>query len=151
MSAKYQHLLPSTRPLADETDELRIRRIRTDRWITYARAEGALTAMEDLLTFPKRTRMPNLLIVGPTNNGKTMIVEKFRRAHPVDEASMTEGGIARIPVLKVQMPNGPDERRFFGAVLVALGFPYLPSESISRRQDSAIRLLKTTGVDLLII
>ena len=46
----------------------------------YARAEGALSAMEDLLTFPKRTRMPNLLIVGPTNNGKTMIVERFRRS-----------------------------------------------------------------------
>ncbi len=27
--------------------------------------------------------MPNLLLIGPTNNGKTMIIEKFRRAHPV--------------------------------------------------------------------
>jgi predicted ATPase with chaperone activity len=26
--------------------------------------------------------MPNLLLVGPTNNGKSMIVEKFRRTHP---------------------------------------------------------------------
>ncbi len=107
--------------------------------------------MEDLLTFPKRTRMPNLLIVGPTNNGKTMIVEKFRRAHPPDEASETEDGAACIPVLKVQMPDGPDERRFFGGILHALGFPHVPSESISRRQDSAMRMLRATGVNLLII
>jgi len=107
--------------------------------------------MEDLLTFPKRTRMPNLLIVGPTNNGKTMIVEKFRRAHPPDEASETEDGVASIPVLKVQMPDGPDERRFFGGILQALGFPHVPSESISRRQDSAMRMLRATGVNLLII
>ena len=107
--------------------------------------------MEDLLTFPKRTRMPNLLIVGPTNNGKTMIVEKFRRAHPPDAASDNRGGVACIPVLKIQMPDGPDERRFFGAILDALGFPHVPSESISRRQDSALRLMRSTGVNLLII
>jgi Bacterial TniB protein len=151
VSARYPHLHPACRPLADESDDSRIRRIRTDRWITYARAEAALSAMEDLLTFPKRTRMPNLLIVGPTNNGKTMIVEKFRRAHPPDEASETEDGIACIPVLKVQMPDGPDERRFFGGILQALGFPHVPSESISRRQDSAMRMLRATGVNLLII
>jgi len=81
MSGEYSHLHPSTRQLADEDAQSWIRRIRTDRWIGYARAEAALTAIEDLLTFPKRMRMPNLLLAGPTNNGKTMIVEKFRRAH----------------------------------------------------------------------
>ena len=77
----YAHLQPATRPVAAEDAQSRIRRIRTDRWIGYARAEAVLAALEDLLTFPKRLRMPNLLLVGPTNNGKTMIVEKFRRAH----------------------------------------------------------------------
>ena len=61
----YPHLHASVRALADEDQAARIRRIRTDRWIAYARAEAALSALEDLLTFPKRTRMPNLLLVGP--------------------------------------------------------------------------------------
>ena len=78
----YPHLLPAVQALADAPAEARIRRIRTDRWLGYARAEAALSALEDLLSFPKRTRMPNLLLVGPSNNGKTMIVEKIRRAHP---------------------------------------------------------------------
>ncbi len=151
MSADYSHLHSSIRPLADESAEARIRRIRTDRWITYARAEAALSSIEDLLSFPKRTRMPNLLIVGPTNNGKTMIVEKFRRGYPATEASATEEGIARVPVLKIQMPPGPDERRFFGAILEALGFPYAPSDRVARRQDAALRLMRSTGVSLLMI
>lgn len=151
MSADYSHLHSATRLLADESAEVRIRRIRTDRWIAYTRAEGMLAAMEDLLTFPKRTRMPNFLLVGPTNNGKTMIVEKFRRSHPPIEASTRSDGVAVIPVLKVQMPPGPDERRFFGAVLNALAFPHQTSDSIARRQDSAVRLMQSTGVSLIII
>jgi len=54
--------------------------------------------------------MPNLLLVGPSNNGKTMIVEKFRRSHlPGSEENARDGAI-RVPVLKVQMPPAPDER-----------------------------------------
>jgi len=151
VSADYSHLHSATRPLAEESNESRIRRIRTDRWITYSRAEAALSAMEDLLTFPKRTRMPNLLLVGPTNNGKTMIVEKFRRAHPPIAASVTQEGAANVSVLKVQMPAGPDEPRFFGAILDELGFPHLLSDRVAKRQDAAVRLLRETSVRVLIV
>lgn len=151
MSEDYAHLHASTRPLAAESAESRIRRIRTDRWITYHRAETALAAMEDLLTFPKRTRMPNLLVVGPTNNGKTMIVEKFRRSHPPFAASTTPDGAASIPVLKVQMPAGPDEPRFFGAILEELGFPHMLTERLAARQEAALRTLRLTSVRVLVI
>lgn len=151
MSGDYPHLHPSTRPLADEDQVARIRRIRTDRWIGYARAEAALTALADLLTFPKRMRMPNLLVVGPTNNGKTMIVEKFRRAHPAVEAIDAADGAANMPVVKVQMPPGPDEGRLFGSILDALGMAYAPRERIAAQQDLAVRMLRATGVHLLVI
>lgn len=147
----YPHLHSSARAVIEDSAEDRIRRIRTDRWITYARAEAALASFEDLLTFPKRTRMPNLLLVGATNNGKTMIVERFRRRHPPTPASATEDGVANIPVLKIQMPPGPDERRFFGAILDALGFPHSPSGSVAKRQETAIKMMRATEVSLLII
>jgi DNA polymerase III delta prime subunit len=149
--SQYEHLAVSVRPLAGEDNESRIRRIQSDMWISYSRAEAALAAMEDLLTYPKRTRMPNLLIVGPTNNGKTMIVEKFRRDHPSVSASATLNGFASVPVLKVQMPAGPDEAKFFGAVLEELGFPHMLSDRGSKRQDAAMRLLRNTQVSILII
>lgn len=151
MSEGYPHLHPATRPLADEDAQSRIRRIRTDRWIAYSRAQTSLAALEDLLGFPKRTRMPNLLLVGQTNNGKTMIVEKFRRSHPPLEASAAPGGIAHIPVLKVQMPAAPDERRFFGAILQELGLAGPASDRLAIRQEFAVRLMRSTAVQLLVI
>jgi hypothetical protein len=151
VSGDYPHLHPSTRRLADDDAATRIRRIRTDRWIGYARAEGALTALEDLLAFPKRTRMPNLLLVGPTNNGKTMIVEKFKRTHPPTEAADADGGVAIVPVVTVQMPAGPDESRLFGAILDAVGMPFSPRDRIAAKQDAAVRILRATGARLLVI
>jgi hypothetical protein len=146
----YPHLLPQIRALADAPGEIRIQRIRADRWIGYARAEAALAAMDDLLTFPKRTRMPNLLLVGPSNNGKTMIVEKFKRAHLRDTVDAAEGAIS-VPVLKVQMPPAPDERRFFAAVLEALGAPDRNHDRLAVKQDVAMRILRATDVRLLVI
>jgi len=151
VSEDYPHLHSSTRPFAAEDQATRIQRIRMDRWIAYARAEAALTALEDLLTFPKRLRMPNLLLVGPTNNGKTMIVEKFRRAHLAVDAADAQDGAAIVPVVKMQMPAGPDEGRFFGAILDALGMPYAPRERIAAKQDLAMRMLRATGARLLVI
>jgi hypothetical protein len=66
VSRDYPHLHDSVRALLTESDESRIRRIRADRWVGYARADAALSAFGELLTFPKRTRMPNLLLCGPT-------------------------------------------------------------------------------------
>ncbi len=151
MSGVYPHLHPSVRPMVEETAEARIRRIRTDRWIAYARADTALAAMEDLLTFPKRMRMPNLLLVGPTNNGKTMIVEKFRRVHPPITAVEAAHGVAVLPVLRVQMPPGPDEGRLFGAVLDGLGVPFGLRDRIATKQDMAVRMMRATGTHLLVI
>lgn len=151
MSGGYAHLHPSVRHLADEDASSRIRRIRTDRWIGYARAEAVLAALEDLLSFPTRTRMPNLLLVGPTNNGKTMIVEKFRRAHPGTAAAESEDGLSLLPVVKVQMPPGPDEGRFFGAILHALGMPFSPRDRIATKQDTAVRVMQAMGARMLVI
>ena len=74
----YAHLQPATRPVAAEDAQSRIRRIRTDRWIGYARAEAVLAALEDLLTFPKRLRMPNLLLAGAINGEETMKSAEMR-------------------------------------------------------------------------
>ena len=147
----YGHLHPSAQAAAEDCDEVRIRRVRTDRWMSYTTAQTILAALEDLLHFPKRLRMPNVLLAGPTNNGKTMILDKFRRNHPRLEAIDAPDGIARVPVLKVQMPPGPDERRFFGVILDALGLPGSPSERIATRQDAALRLMRLTGVRVLVI
>lgn len=81
MTESLNHLAPWARKIVSLSNEERIHQIKSDRWIGYTRAEKALSKLEGLMNHPKRHRMPNFLITGPTNNGKTMIVEKFRRLH----------------------------------------------------------------------
>jgi len=80
-----------------------------------------------------------------------MIVEKFRRAHPPMPPSSAPEGAVTVPVLKVQMPGGPDEARFFGAILEELGYPHMLSDRVAKRQDAAVRMLRETGVSVLVI
>ena len=146
MSDNFAHLLPTVGPIAEESAEARIRRIRTDRWISYARAEAALAALEDLLSFPQRTRMPNLLLVGATNNGKTMIVEKFKRGYPRLDPAPGSDGVANISVVKMQMPPAPDERRFFSAIMESLCVPYATGEA-----GTTVRFMRAVGARMLVI
>jgi hypothetical protein len=62
----YTHLDSQHRPLADLSDDDRIQWIRAERWISHPAAETALDAMEDLLSYPQRNRMPCLLVHGRT-------------------------------------------------------------------------------------
>ncbi|WP_433684756.1 TniB family NTP-binding protein [Nocardia sp. CA-119907] len=101
------YLHPSAQRLAMLPAEERVRYVRADRWIGYTRAAEALTRLEGLFTMPAKQRMPNLLLVGPTNNGKSMIIEKFRRDHPTIAHIDRE----EIPVLVVQMPSEPSPTR----------------------------------------
>jgi DNA replication protein DnaC len=78
MSEDFGHLFASSRPIAALSSDERLRRIRSDRWINYPRAQQALAMLEDLIAFPQRARMPNLLIVGESGMGKTMIKREVR-------------------------------------------------------------------------
>jgi len=126
----------------------RIAAIRT-RWIRYARAEQIGAKLDELLTLPKMHRMSNLLIVGETNNGKTALVKHFVHRHPPQLTAPRT--ISRIPVIAVQAPAVPDERRFYRAILAQAYAPFRPSYNAAQLQDQALRLLATVNVRMLII
>ncbi|MGH3715434.1 MAG: TniB family NTP-binding protein [Micromonosporaceae bacterium] len=145
--AGFAHLHPSVRPLAALSDAERIRLVRTDRWIGYTRASEALERLETLLTWPDKQRMPNLLLVGPTNNGKSMILEKFRRTHP----PVTHPDREEIPVLVVQMPSDPSIPRFYAALLDALGAPPQRNRPLPTVERAALWWLWAREVRMLVI
>jgi hypothetical protein len=91
--------------------------------------------------------MPNLLLIGPTNNGKSMIIEKFRRTHPPSSSDDQE----HIPVLSVQMPSEPSVTRFYVALLAAMGAPLRPRQRLPEMEQLALSLLRRVGVRVLII
>lgn len=94
-----------------------------------------------------KQRMPNLLLVGPTNNGKSMIIEKFHRAHPPSSSDDEE----QVPVLAVQMPSDPSVSRFYAGLLSALGAPLRPRQQVAELEHLALRLLRRVGVRMLVI
>src|SRR6266568_4956726 len=71
------HLGAAARGVLDLPAAERIDHMRRPRWIGYTRAKQLLDKLDDLLTHPKTHRMPNLLIVGDTNAGKTMLANRF--------------------------------------------------------------------------
>lgn len=91
--------------------------------------------------------MPNLLLVGATNNGKSMIIERFRRQHPPSSTP----DIEQIPVLCVQMPSDPSIPRFYTAVLAALGAPIWTRRSVPELEQLALSILRNVGVRVLVI
>lgn len=145
----YSHLNDSAIESLVLSDADRIYRIRSERWIGYPKAKQILAKLEDLLIYPKTQRMPNLLIVGDTNNGKTMLAERFKSLHPAIDNPSGDGILA--PVLLVQAPPIPDEGRFYNAILELLFAPYKSSERVDKKQFQAIKLLRYVGLKVLII
>jgi Bacterial TniB protein len=142
------HLHPAVQQIARLPDEERLRHVRADRWIGYTRATEALGQLETPLTWPARQRMPNLLLTGPTNNGKSMIIEKFRRAHP----PVSHPDREEIPVLVVQMPSEPSVTRFYTALLAATGAPMRARQyRLADLEQLVLRLLRAAGVRMLVI
>lgn len=138
----------AVKQLGLDNDE-RIEKIRSDRWIGYPKAKTVLTKLDDLLSYPRTERMPNMLIVGDTNNGKTMLTKRFLKQYPAEDNPDGDGIIA--PVLLVQAPPVPDEGRFYNAILELLFAPYRPSERVDKKQFQVIKLLKYIGTKILII
>ena len=141
------HLHPSAWSLARLPAEERVRHVRADRWIGYSRATAALERLENLYAWPGKQRMPNLLLIGPTNNGKSMIIEKFRRLHPPTPHADRE----QMPVLAVQMPSDPSVIRFYIAMLAAMGAPLRPRQRLAELEQATLALLRAVGVRVLVI
>lgn len=127
----------------------RIERIRAPRWIGYPKTQSILATMEDLLTWPKSHRMPNLLIVGDTNNGKSMLVQRFRSKHPAFDNPEAPG--VDVPVMVVQAPPIPDEGRFYNAILDQLFAPYRTGDRVDKKQAQVLKLLRYVSLKMLII
>ena len=141
------HLHEAAQRVARLPASERLRHVRADRWIGYSRATEALGRLETLFEWPGKQRMPNLLLIGPTNNGKSMIIEKFRRMHqPVSHPDHEQ-----IPVLTVQMPSDPSVIRFYVAMLAAMGAPLRPRQRLAELEQATLALLRAVGVRVLVI
>lgn len=122
-----EHIVSEMRHILNLDTSERILHIEKDNWIGYSRAKEALTKLTNLCTHPKCQRMPNLLLIGPTNNGKSMIIEKFCRGYPAVKRIETnyvsyykkeeKEILEEMPVLSIQMPTVPDIKQFYSSLV----------------------------------
>lgn len=144
------YLTPAAQAATLLPDEERIQHLRADRWIGYTRARSTLQRLEELFNWPSKQRMPNLLIIGPTNNGKSMIIEKFRRDH-LWVAVREHADHELIPVVVVQTPSEPSVARFYAMLLASIGAPIRPRARIAELEQLTLKLLRSVQAKILVI
>lgn len=143
------HLTKESRAILELSDYDRILRIQADRWIGYPIAKKVLTRLEDLANWPGKQRMPNLLIIGPTNNGKSTIIEKFRRKYPAVETRKNFDDM-RMPVVAFQMPPDPSGTRFYSMLIKSTGAVVRQSRTAELEQ-AALNRLRSVKARILVI
>ena len=149
MNLDHPHLAPQAAALMNMTDDLRIRAIRTDRWIGFSRAKFALERLQFLCEHPPSTRPPGLAIYAHSGMGKTMLVEKFRRTNPptVD----TVAGVETVPVLSISLSSKPSERRIYAQLLSSSGASLRHAMTLVEMEVRALSILKQLKVRVIVI
>jgi Bacterial TniB protein len=91
--------------------------------------------------------MPNLLIVGRTNNGKTMLIDRFLELHSRRE----HGSIESHGIISIQTPPKPEERRFYEEIVRALAARKLAASRTGDARFDVISVLRAAGTKMLIL
>jgi hypothetical protein len=145
----YSHLSSKAKEIVEASVETRLEYINQRFFIPYSRAQEILDEMEDLLVYPKTNRMPNLLIVARSNNGKTEILKEFLKRHPpVDRVTKDR---IDAPVVYIQSPPGPTEDVFLHKALQAVWAPVKVNDSPGRKLNQLIDMLERLEVKMLLI
>ena len=147
--SNFPHLNAETKNRMQLSGDERIFLMNQDQWVGYSHARLILERMEELLKFPKNSRMPNMLLIGRTNNGKTQILRRFRELHPATD-NYGEEAIS-VPVVYVQAPAVPDEKRLYADILNTLFAKYSVSDHPHKLLSNVKDKFSRIGVRMLII
>jgi type II secretory pathway predicted ATPase ExeA len=145
----YRHLGRKALQVIELSPEERIAFIQDSHWVGYSRAKEILNDFEDLLAHPRMHRMPCRLLLGATNNGKTVLLKRFAKLHPAFENPDQQGITAA--VLWVQAPPVPDESRLYEAILRAVSAPFRHADSLPKREALVMSNLRNVGLKVLLI
>lgn len=150
MSANsYVHVHPDFRHILGLSDKERIEFMDQPRWIGHKTAQQILDTLQGLMHKPVRPRMPNLLIVGDPNNGKTTVVRRFRdlcgQGYVNDDAEPVK------PVILAEAPPSADEKGLYISILERFFTPYRASDPPSKLRYQVIHLLRMCHTRVLII
>lgn len=145
----YSHLSELTKEAMELSDEDRIFHIKKDRWIGYDRANQIITKLEDLLAHPKVERMPNLLIIGNSNNGKSRLINHFFKKNLAHDNPLGNG--IKVPVFLLEAPSTGSIDHLYKRILDILLIPYKANTKVADLEDQVIKVLKNIELGIIII
>ena len=148
-SVKFEHISPDLWHIATCGAEERIRFMAEPRWIEYSRATTILDDLKQMLELPKRPRMPNMLIVGEPNNGKTTLVRTFRERHGQPYVNDKDEPVK--PVVIAEAPPTADEKGLYISILERFGAPYRATSAVAALRYQAIGILNACHTKMLVI
>jgi len=102
-----------------------------------------------LVKLPPRQRMPCVLLYGESNIGKTQVIAKFERRHPLEYDEIA--GVERRKVVSMQMPPTPDQIRFYTSLLFELGAPFNASARLNVLEHLSRELLRKVSARMLVV
>ncbi|MEO9871157.1 TniB family NTP-binding protein [Ekhidna sp.] len=143
------HLNESTSKIAQLSSEERIQFILGNKWVGYTRATEVLEKLNGLVTAPRTTRMRNFLLLGASNNGKTVIIDRFEKNYPMYFDDKVED--VQKQVLMIESPPYPDEVRFYQSILRKLVVPFRTNHKAEHLFDQVINAFQHLDLKVLII
>lgn len=149
MSDAFQHLAPEARDALARGTQARLDFIKLRHWFDYPRAVQILERLEELVTYPTVNRMPCLMVVGSSNNGKTSIAKTFVERHKPETNS--DETILRFPVLYIESLPHPTPESLMVEIIRLIGLPYSSSRDLLRLKVRVYALLKDLGVRVLVV
>lgn len=144
-----QHILPDFRHILAMSDKDRIDFMDMPRWLGYPLASTALETMRDMMNKPTKPRMPNLLLIGDPNNGKTTIARRFVELY--GQGYVNEDSEPVKPVIYTNAPPSADEKGLYIHILECFWAPYRATDSMHKLRYQVIHQFRACHVKLLII
>ncbi|EJB5293376.1 TniB family NTP-binding protein [Vibrio cholerae] len=143
------HIHPDFQHILGLTQQERLDFLDEPRWIGYKSAQLIIDSLQGLIQKPKRPRMPNLLIVGDPNNGKTTVVHRFfelcGKGYVNDDAEPVK------PVILAEAPPSADEKGLYMSILERFFTPYRATDPVAKLRYQVIHLCRACHVRMLII
>ncbi len=147
--SNLNHIRKEFREKALLPDKERINFMNEARWIGYTRANRIIETMAEYMNRPQRPRTVGLLLTGPSNNGKTTIVNRFIELY--GERYTDENEDPKVPVVMIQSPSTPDEKSFYSSIIDQLWSPHKITAPLNKLRGQAIHLMRVCEVKMLII